>query len=258
MDTSLNGKRAVITAGASGIGLRIAKTLQNEGATVFVCDVDTDAIAALPDGITGARVDVSKSQEIDSWLAPVLKDGVDILVNNAGTAGPTGATEVISDEDWRACLAVGLDSQFYCVRRVAPVMKTQRSGAIVNLSSTAGIMGFPNRSPYTAVKYAVVGLTKTWAMELGPYNIRVNAIAAGSVNGDRMDRVVSAHAKAEGVSEDHVRAMYTLGTSMACFVDPGELADMILYLCSDKGKRISGQVIAVDGHSETLHPRDLS
>jgi len=257
MNTDLTGKRAVITAGASGIGLATAKALQAEGAKVFVCDVDDAALAALPDGLTGAKVDVSKSAEVDAWLSPILADGVDFLINNAGIAGPTAAVEVIDDEGWRSCLAVGLDSQFYCVRRVVPVMKKQKSGAIVNLTSTAGIMGFPNRSPYTAVKYAVVGLTKTWAMELGRDNIRVNAIAPGSVNGDRMDRVVAAHAKAEGVTEDHVRAMYTLGTSMACFVDAEEVADMIVYLCSDRGKRISGQIIAIDGNTETQHPRDL-
>ncbi|WP_425404705.1 SDR family oxidoreductase [Hwanghaeella sp.] len=257
MDTDLSGKRAVITAGASGIGLATAKALQADGAQVFVCDVNEDSLANLPDGIIGARVDVANSAEIDAWLAPIVADGIDILVNNAGTAGPTAAVEDIDDEGWRSCLAVGLDSQFYCVRRVVPVMKKQKSGAIVNLTSTAGLFGFPNRSPYTAVKFAVVGLTKTWAMELGRDNIRVNAIAPGSVNGDRMDRVVAAHAKAEGVSEDHVRAMYTLGTSMACFVDAEEIADMVVYLCSDRGKRISGQIIAVDGNTETQHPRDL-
>lgn len=258
MDTDLTGKRAVITAGASGIGLATAKALRAEGATVFVCDVNEAALAALPEGITGARVDVSKSGEVDAWLAPIVAEGVDCLINNAGIAGPTAAVEEIDDEGWRSCLAVGLDSQFYCVRRVVPIMKKQQSGAIVNLTSTAGIMGFPNRSPYTAVKYAVVGLTKTWAMELGRDNIRVNAIAPGSVNGDRMDRVVAAHAEAEGVTPDYVRKIYTLGTSMACFVDAEEIADMVVYLCSDRGKRISGQIIAVDGNTETQHPRDLS
>jgi NAD(P)-dependent dehydrogenase (short-subunit alcohol dehydrogenase family) len=258
MNTDLTGKRAVITAGASGIGLTTAKALQAEGAQVFVCDVNETALASLPEGLTGAKVDVSNSAEVDAWLAPILADGIDFLINNAGIAGPTAAVEEIDDDGWRSCLAVGLDSQFYCARRVVPVMKKQHAGAIVNLTSTAGIMGFPNRSPYTAVKYAVVGLTKTWAMELGRDNIRVNAIAPGSVNGDRMDRVVAAHAKAEGVTEDHVRNMYTLGTSMACFVDAEEIADMVVYLCSDRGKRISGQIIAIDGNTETQHPRDLN
>jgi NAD(P)-dependent dehydrogenase (short-subunit alcohol dehydrogenase family) len=137
-------------------------------------------------------------------------------------------------------------------------MKARKAGAIVNISSTAGLMGMPNRAPYVAAKFAVIGLTKTLAMELGPSNIRVNAIAPGSITGDRMDRVIAAHAKAEGITEAHVRAMYTQGTSMQTFVDANEIADMVVYLCSERGKHISGQVIAVDGHTETLYPRTLT
>ncbi len=248
----LQGRRAVITAGAGGLGLVIAKQFRDEGATVFVCDVDEAALAALPDGITGTRVDVSNEEDVDGWLSPIVADGIDILVNNAGIAGPTGLIEDLSLADWRRCLEVDLDSQFLCCRAVIPAMKRAQSGAIVNLSSTAGIMGFPFRSPYCAAKYAVIGLTKTLAMETGRDNIRVNAIAPGSINGDRMDRVIAAHAEAEGVSHEEVRRQYTAGTSMVTFVDPEEISDMILYLVSDKGKRISGQVIAVDGHTETL------
>jgi NAD(P)-dependent dehydrogenase (short-subunit alcohol dehydrogenase family) len=257
LDTNLRGKRAVVTAGAGGAGLVIAGSLASEGAEVFVCDVDDDALSALPAGLRGARVDVSDPGQVDAWLGPIVAVGIDILVNNAGIAGPTAPAEDISAEDWRACLAVDLDGQFFCARAVIPAMKRQRAGAIVNISSTAGIMGLPNRTPYVAAKFAVVGLTKTLAMELGAHNIRVNAIAPGSITGDRMDRVIAAHARADTVSEDHVRAMYTLGVSMATFVAPQEIADMVVYLCSERGRHISGQVIAVDGNTETLYPRDL-
>ena len=248
----LQGRRAAITAGAGGLGLVIAKLFRAAGATVFVCDVDAAALAALPDGIAGARVDVASEAEVDGWLGPIVAEGIDILINNAGIAGPTGLIEDLSLTDWRRCIEVVLDSQFLCSRAVMPAMKKARAGAIVNLSSTAGIMGFPLRSPYCAAKYAVIGLTKTLAMEAGRDNVRVNAIAPGSINGDRMARVIKAHAEADGITEDAVRRLYTEGTSMATFVDPEEIADMILYLVSDKGKRISGQVIAVDGHTETL------
>ena len=137
-------------------------------------------------------------------------------------------------------------------------MKAKGSGVIVNIASTAGIMGMPHRAPYVAAKFGVVGLTKTLAMELGRDNIRVNAIAPGSIVGDRMDRVVSAHAEADGISEEEVEAMYTQGVSMARFVDPQEIADLVVYLCSDQARSISGQVIGVDGHTETLYPRRLS
>lgn len=257
MDTNLDGKRAVVTAGAGGLGLIIAQHLVQEGATVFVCDVDDAALADLPPEIIGQRVDVGDSAAIDAWLEPILQGGIDILVNNAGIAGPTAPIEEIDDDGWRTCLSVCLDSQFFCTRRVAPVMKRQKSGAIINLTSTAGILGMPNRAPYVAAKFAVVGLTKTLAMELGRDNIRVNAIAPGSVTGDRMDRVVAAHAQAESIAPDAVTRMYTAGTSMQTFVDPDEIADMVVYLASDRGKRVSGQVIGVDGHSETLYPRSF-
>jgi len=258
MEVTLEGKRAVITAGASGIGLAIAQAMLAAGAEVLVSDIDDQAISLVPSGISASRVDVSDPAAVADWLAPIAEDRVDILVNNAGIAGPTGLVEELDDDGWRRCLAVGLDSQFYCMRAVVPAMKRRKSGAVVNLASTAGFLGMPGRSPYTAVKFAVVGLTKTWAMELGPHNIRVNAIAPGSVNGDRMDRVIAAHAAADGIPPEQVRALYSLGTSMGTFVDASEIADMAVYLCSDKGKRISGQVLAVDGNTETLYPRELT
>lgn len=258
MDTRLDGKRAAVTAGAGGAGLVIAGALAAEGAEVYVCDVDAEAVAAVPERLTCSHIDVADPAQVADWLDPIVADGIDILVNNAGIAGPTAPIEDVTVEEWRHCLAVTLDAQFLCAQRVVPAMKAQNSGAIINISSTAGIMGMPNRAPYVAAKYGVVGLTKTLAMELGRHNIRVNAIAPGSITGDRMKRVVSAHAESEGMTEDEVDAMYVLGTSMATYVDPEEIADMVVYLASDRGKRISGQVIGVDGHTETLYPRPLT
>ena len=258
MDTRLDGRRAAVTAGAGGVGRVIASRLAGEGADVFVCDIDAAAIAALPEDINGARVDVADPDQVDTWLGPIAGDGIDILVNNAGISGPTAPIEDIGVENWRKCLAVCLDSNFFCARRVIPSMKDKKAGAIVNIASTAGLMGLPNRAAYVAAKFGVIGLTKTLAMELGPFNIRVNAIAPGSITGDRMDRVIAAHAKAEGITEAQVREMYIQGTSMQTFVDADEIADIVVYLCSERGKHISGQVIAVDGHTETLYPRTLA
>jgi len=247
----------VVTAGAGGLGLACASTLRREGAEVYVCDVMAEAVHELPDGINGSVVDVADPDAVDRWLDPIVADGVDILVNNAGIAGPTAPIEDITTEDWQRCLRIDLDAMFFTARRVIPSMKAAGKGVIVNLSSTAGFLGMPHRAPYVAAKFAVVGLTKTMAMELGPHGIRVNAIAPGSINGDRMDRVIAAHAKSEGITKDHVRRMYTLGVSMGSFIQPDEIADMILYLTSDHARSISGQVLAVDGHTETLYPRDL-
>lgn len=257
MDLSLKDKRAAVTAGASGIGLVIANALKAEGAVVHVCDIDDRALASLPDGIHGAQVDVSDAGSVSAWLDPIAAKGIDIMVNNAGIAGPTGPVETMETDAWKKCLAVCVDSQFFCTRAVVPAMKRQQSGCIINLSSSAGLMGFPLRSPYTAAKFAVIGLTKTWAMELGQDNIRVNAIAPGSVNGERIERVIKAHAESDGISTDAVRRMYAGGVSMMKFVDADEIADMVVYLSTDHARSISGQVIAIDGHSETLFPRTV-
>jgi len=132
------------------------------------------------------------------------------------------------------------------------MLKTACGGSIVNISSTAGLHGYPLRAPYAVAKWGVIGLTKTLAMELGPYGIRVNAICPGSVGGDRMDRVVAAEATTRGVSEKQVREGFLRQTSMRMFVRAEDVAAMVLFLCSDAGAAISGQAIAVDGHTEGL------
>ena len=258
MNVRLDGRRSIVTAGAGGAGLVIARTLADAGATVFVGDINAEAVAGLPQPLVGAVVDVADPDAVKRWLAPIASEGVDVLVNNAGIAGPTKPIEEVTPEEWRRCLAVGLDSQYLCTREVVSTMKAAGVGSIINMTSTAGYMGMPYRAPYVAAKFGVVGLTKTLAMELGRDGIRVNAIAPGSIVGDRLDRVVAAQADADGLSVEQVETMYTQGVSLARFIDPQEIADMVLYLCSDLARSISGQVIGVDGNTETLYPRPLS
>ncbi|MCP5026959.1 MAG: SDR family oxidoreductase [Actinomycetia bacterium] len=255
MQISLEGRRVFITAGGAGIGRATALAMQALGAEVFTCDIDPSTLASLPPEITSWSCDVADSSQLDAIFEEILPRGIDVLVNNAGIAGPTKLIEDITDEEWHRCLAVTLDSQFFCSRRVVPVMKEQQSGLIVNMISTAGLFGYPTRSPYTAAKWAVTGLTKTLAMELGPHNIRVNGVAPGSVTGDRMDRVIAGHAAVDGIDPDEVRRLYTMGVSMQSFVEPAEIADLIVFLASDHARHISGQIIGVDGHTETLWPR---
>lgn len=255
MEVSLEGRRAFVTAGGDGIGRATVLALSQAGAKVATCDIDPAGLATLPASVETWTCDVADSAELDAVFDELLPSGLDILVNNAGIAGPTKLVEDVTDDEWRRTMAIGIDSQFFCTRRVVPVFKAQASGAIVNMTSTAGTFGYPTRSPYAAAKWAVTGFTKTLAMELGPHNIRVNAIAPGSVNGDRMDRVVQGHAEVEGITPEQVRALYAKGVSMNCFVDPEEIAAMIVFLCSDHGSRISGQIIGIDGHTETLWPR---
>lgn len=255
MQVSLEGKRAFITAGGAGMGRATALAMHKLGAQVFTCDVDAQALSTLPDGIKAFVSDVSNPDAVDAMFDEILPGGLDILVNNAGIGGPTKPVEDVTNEEWRACMSVCIDSQFFCARRAVPTFRKQKSGVIINLVSAAGILGFPNRSPYVAAKWAVTGFTKTLAMELGQDNIRVNGIVPGNVNGERMERVIKAHAEAEGLDPEEVRRLYGIGVSMQCYVDPEEIADMICFLCSDYGRHVSGQIVGVDGHTETLYPR---
>ena len=255
MQISLEGKRAFVTAGGNGIGRATVLALHQAGARVLTCDIDESGLNTLPADVGTWTCDVSDSAALDAVFDAIVPGGLDIMVNNAGVSGPTKLVEDITDDEWRHTMAIGIDSQFFCARRAVPIFKAQTSGVMINLTSTAGIFGYPTRAPYAAAKWAVTGFTKTLAMELGPHNIRVNAIAPGSVNGDRMDRVVQGHASVEGLTPDQVRTLYTKGVSMQCFVEPEEIAALVVFLCSDYGRHISGQVIGVDGHTETLWPR---
>ena len=255
MEISLAGKRAFVTAGGDGMGRTTAITMAELGAEVFTCDIDHSGLKTLLDGITSWQCDVSDSNELDAIIDEILPGGLDILVNNAGVGGPTKLVEDVTNEEWDHCMGVGINSQFYCVRRAVPVFKAQQSGVIINMVSGAGIMGYPGRSPYVAAKWAVSGFTETLAMELGQDNIRVNGVVPGNVNGDRMERVISEHAELVGEDPEEIRRLYAIGTSMQCYVDPQEISDLIMFLVSDYGRHISGQIIGVDGNTETLYPR---
>jgi NAD(P)-dependent dehydrogenase (short-subunit alcohol dehydrogenase family) len=249
--------RVIITAAAAGIGRSIAEAFAASGAQVHVCDVDPaalDSVAAI-DGVTADHVDLRDLDAVAGWVdrSVAAMGGVDVLVNNAGVKGPTAFVEDVSVGEWRDCIAVGLDSHFVCAGRVAPVMKAQRSGSIVNISSMAGMVGYGMRTPYAAAKWAVVGLTKSLAIELGPHGVRCNCICPGSVRGDRIDRVIAAEAEQRGVAPEAIAAEYVGGQSIKRFVEPTEIADLCVFLASPAASMISGQAIAVDGHTETYH-----
>ena len=251
-------QRVIITAAASGIGRVIAEAFVAQGARVHLCDVNDEAlaeVAALSPSIVAKRVDLADADALDAWLLAAIADlgGVDVLVNNAGTKGPTAYVEDVTPDEWRACLAVGLDTQYLCARRVAPVMKAQRSGSIINMSSMAGVYGYGMRTPYAAAKWAVIGLTKSLAIELGPYDVRCNAICPGSVAGARMDSVIDAEANLRGVPRAQVESEYVSGQSIKRFVQAQEIADMCLFLASPASRMVSGQAIGVDGNTETYH-----
>ena len=243
---SLQGVRALVTGGGAGIGKAITACLAREGAQVLVVDLDptTD-----PDVVA----DVSTTDGVERAFAMVAQrlGGLDLLVNNVGVAGPTAAVEDMDPDDFDRCVQVNLGSAFRCTRSAVPLLR-ERKGSIVNISSTAGLFGYPLRSPYAAAKWAVIGLTKTWAMELGAEGIRVNAICPGSVGGLRMDGVIEREAAARGVEPAEIRRAYEHQVSMQSFIDARDIGETIAFLASPAARFISGQVISVDGHTETL------
>ena len=251
------GQVALVTAGASGIGRCIAEAFLSQSCQVHICDVNRSAVdlflEAYPHA-TASLVDVGDPQQVEILFQDFSThyNQLDILVNNAGVAGPTAAVEDIAVEEWDRTVGIDLNGQFYVTRKAVPLLKKAGGGSIINISSNAALFGFPLRSPYTASKWAMIGLTKTWAMELGPSNIRVNALCPGSVNGERIEQVIFNEARERGVGADELRDVYARQSSMRLFVDAQDVANMALFLSSQLGATISGQSIGIDGHTEGL------
>ncbi len=251
---SFADKSVLITAGAGGIGAHIAAAFSSAGAAIHVVDIDEKAVTrfvARHDCVSSIA-DVSNPQHIETVFARHFAqfNGIDVLVNCAGIAGPTALVENISLQQWQRCLGVNLDAAFMCAQKAIPAMKQHRAGRIINLSSTAGWHGYPLRSAYCSAKWAVIGLTRSLAMELGQYGITANVICPGSVEGERMDRVIAAEAAEKGRTEAAIRQHYTRGCSMRTFVSAQDIADMALFLASDAASKVSGQIMNVDGHLE--------
>lgn len=262
MEIHCNNQRVVITAGGSGIGRVIAETFSRNGAKVHVCDIDEKILEMLCSSIpkiSVTRADVSSLEETNRLFEDVaeIMGGLDILINNAGIAGPTDSAEKISPEDWDRTLAVNINGQFYCARKAIPLLKEAGGGCVVNLSSAAIWKGgYPMRLPYAVSKKAVIGLTETLAMELGPFNIRVNSVLPGTVEGARMHRVLKEREKATGIPAPEILKRAVSSSSMRSLVTEREVADLILFLCSDKARHISGQTISVCANFEGHHSAD--
>lgn len=257
MNTSAQGLRVLVTAGAAGIGRAFASTFHEGGANVFVCDVDADALSELRaeyPQIGTAVTDVASPSQVDELFdtATSFLGGLDVLINNAGITGPTARVEDISVLEWDRTIAVDLNGMFYCTRRAVPLLKASGGGSIINLSSIAGRLGFPLRTPYSAAKWAVVGFTKSLAIELGPSNIRVNTIQPGVVEGERVNRVISARADAAGIDFEASREQFLSTISLRRMVSAQDIAIMALFLATPAGASISGQALSVCGDHGTL------
>jgi NAD(P)-dependent dehydrogenase (short-subunit alcohol dehydrogenase family) len=200
------------------------------------------------------QADISDRAAVEAFFEQGLAalGGLDVLVNNAGIAGPTGPVEDINPDDFERTLAINITGQFLCTRLAVPHLKAAGGGAIINLSSAAGKFAFPLRTPYSASKWAVVGFTKSLAAELGPFNIRVNAILPGAVEGPRIERVIAAKADARGVPYEEMLANYTNLASMGRLIPPEDIAAMALFLASDDCGTLSGQALSIDGDTQML------
>jgi NAD(P)-dependent dehydrogenase (short-subunit alcohol dehydrogenase family) len=256
-DESLAGKRVLVTAGADGIGLEITRAFVEAGARVVVCDVSGPAlerIAAELPGVLAVRADVSSESDVAALFERVdaALGGLDVLVNNAGVAGPTGGVETLSLADWERTLAINITGQFLCTRAAVPRLLKGRAPAIVNLSSAAGHLGMPGRSVYSASKWAVVGFTKSLALELGPQGIRVNTVLPGAVDGPRIRAVIAAKAESLGKPVEEVTRSYTSQAALGRMVTMRDIANMVRFACSDQAASVHGQELVVDGLTQAL------
>jgi NAD(P)-dependent dehydrogenase (short-subunit alcohol dehydrogenase family) len=244
-------QRVLITAGAAGIGREFARAFAANGAKIFICDIDEKNLAAMAKeipGLTAQRCDMGSRPEIERMVPDAVKalGGLDVLINNAGIAGLTLPVEQYPPDDWDKVLAVNLTSMFDVSRLAIPHLKKSTASCIINMASIAGRFGFENRSPYAATKWAVIGFTKTLAMELGAFGVRANAIAPGAVDGDRIVRVFQGRSQISGKTMDEVKREAFAAQSIKSFIDPKDIAQLAVFLASPAAKSISGQVVPID------------
>ena len=260
MPLSLHNKKIVISAGASGIGWATAKICLSKGAIVYLCDIDDKSLNKIKKHpLTNKKLfayecDASDEDEVSGFFNQINKKTkkIDALINNVGVAGPTGTVEKLSSDDWEKTLKINVISHFYFTKLAIPMLKKNKGGSIINISSGAGIMGFPLRSPYAASKWAVIGVTKTLAMELGKFKIRVNAICPGTIKGDRMIRVIRDKAKFLKTSKKKIEKDFISMASMNCWIYEEDIGKMCSFLISNDGEKVSGQTIPVDGNATRM------
>jgi len=252
-----SGLRVLVTAGASGLGAAIASGFAETGAKIHICDIDDAALAAFQKSFPDVQVtnaDVADAKQVASLFETQRAriGGLDVLVNCAGIAGPTAGVDGVTEEDWNRTIGVNLNGQYHCLHHAVPMLRESKLANIICISSVAGRLGVPWRTPYVATKWAIVGIVKSLAIELGPCNIRVNAVLPGIVEGPRMDGVIRARAKMENLEETAMRAEYLKKISLRRMVTAEDVALMCLFLCSPAGRNVNGQAIGVDGNVESV------
>jgi NAD(P)-dependent dehydrogenase (short-subunit alcohol dehydrogenase family) len=249
-------RSVVVTAGGSGLGLAIARAFAAIGDRVAICDVDAEAVRIVEDtnpAISGTVCDVRDRVAVGRFVdgAAAAGDGIDVVVSNAGIAGPTASVTELAPEDWDAVIAVNLTGAFNLARCAVPHLRKSASGSLIAISSVAGRYGYPNRSPYAASKWGLIGFVKSLAIELGDCGARANAILPGGVDGPRLRGVLTGRAAQEGVPVEQVVERALAVQSIKRFVSAEEVADLALYLASESARSITGQAISIDNDSST-------
>lgn len=250
-------KKVFISAGGSGIGRCIAEAFLNNDDEVFVCDINAQSLEQFQKDYPKLHIyacDLAEPEQIKLMFAEAIKKlgHIDVLVNNTGISGPTIAADELSFDDWNTVINLNLNSTFLITQLVIPLLKQSGAGVIINMSSIAGRLGYPYRLAYSTSKWGLIGFTKTLSMELGEDNIRVNAILPGAVDGDRVQRVLQARADVAQSSLEKVTQNALKNQSLKYFVNPKHIADLCLFLASDSGRSISGQILPIDGDKQCL------
>lgn len=249
-------QRIAITAAAGGIGRAVTAAFHAQGARIHVCDIDEKGLSSLAsefEGVTYSVTNMADSDAVRAFIAEAADNlgGIDVLVNNAGISGPTAPVEELELDAWRSVLDVNLTGTLTATQAAIPYLKESEAGSIISLSSLGGRFAYANRSPYSVTKRGIIALTETLSVELGADGIRVNAIAPGAVEGDRIRNVLKGRAEATGRSIDDVTADAMSIQSLKRFVDPADIAALMVFLTSDAGKSITGQTLAIDNGSQT-------
>lgn len=251
----LQDKVAIITGASKGIGRALALCFTRAGASVVCAARSTDLVretATLVEQAGGHAIAVTCDATNEDDVKRMIMDGVQAfgkittLINNAGDGGPTKPIEDYTMDDWLYTIHSCLTSSYVCTRFAVPEMLKAGGGAIVNISSGAGRRGLPYRIGYCAAKAGQVGMTYGMALELGPRGIRVNCVAPGAVEGDRIDRVIAGQAQARGIGEEEMRQAMLDRSPLKRMTTDDDIAEATLFLASDLAKNISGQVLAVN------------
>ena len=251
----LENEIAIVTGAAQGIGREISLSLAREGALVVIADITQQGLMQTAEMISknyGSKpkiipTDITQEDQVANLIQHTLAidNRIDILVNNAGVSGPIKNIEDISFEEWEATMAVNLCGMFLCCKHVVPVMKKQKKGNIINLSSMTGKRPMVQRTPYATTKMGVIGLTRTLAQEVGKWKIRVNALCPGAVESPRLTKVLEAIRQQSGKSWDQVVGEMTEESALKCLVDPKYVCAMVVFLCSPNGAMITGEDINI-------------